>query len=154
MLPDIVKRLFPQRKTEKRVLIVGLDAAGKTTFLYRLHLGEVVTTIPTIGEFGTALLFGPGSLIFGRSGFNVESVRARTSGRRGPLALTCWDVGGCDKIRPLLRHYTAGTEALAWILDSNDRDRIPEVLQELRMMLDMVQEDTGSGGGSPIPCLM
>lgn len=34
---------------EVRVLMVGLDAAGKTTVLYRLKLGEVVTTIPTIG---------------------------------------------------------------------------------------------------------
>lgn len=29
---------------------VGLDAAGKTTILYKLKLGEIVTTIPTIGE--------------------------------------------------------------------------------------------------------
>ena len=27
----------------------GLDAAGKTTIMYKLKLGEVVTTIPTIG---------------------------------------------------------------------------------------------------------
>lgn len=36
-----------------RILMVGLDAAGKTTILYKLKLGEVVTTIPTIGERGT-----------------------------------------------------------------------------------------------------
>lgn len=30
--------------------MVGLDAAGKTTILYKLKLGEIVTTIPTIGE--------------------------------------------------------------------------------------------------------
>ena len=29
--------------------MVGLDAAGKTTILYKLKLGEIVTTIPTIG---------------------------------------------------------------------------------------------------------
>lgn len=51
MIPDILKRLFPQKQSERRVLIVGLDYAGKTTFLYRLRLGEVVTTIPTIGEY-------------------------------------------------------------------------------------------------------
>ena len=34
-------------KKEKRILMVGLDAAGKTTILYKLKLGEVVTTIPT-----------------------------------------------------------------------------------------------------------
>ncbi|KAI9723084.1 MAG: hypothetical protein M1828_004332 [Chrysothrix sp. TS-e1954] len=42
-------------KKEIRILILGLDNAGKTTLLYRLKIGEVVTTIPTIG-------------------FNVESV--------------------------------------------------------------------------------
>ena len=42
--------------TEMRILMVGLDAAGKTTILYKLKLGEVVTPIPTIG-------------------FNVESVQ-------------------------------------------------------------------------------
>ena len=44
-------------KTEMRILMVGLDAAGKTTILYKLKLGEVVTTIPTIGfnvETGTS----------------------------------------------------------------------------------------------------
>ena len=41
-------RLFG--KKEMRILMVGLDAAGKTTILYKLKLGEVVTTIPTIGR--------------------------------------------------------------------------------------------------------
>ncbi len=36
-------------KKEMRILMVGLDAAGKTTILYKLKLGEVITTIPTIG---------------------------------------------------------------------------------------------------------
>lgn len=39
-----------------RILMVGLDAAGKTTILYKLKLGEIVTTIPTIGKFE---LFSP-----------------------------------------------------------------------------------------------
>eukprot|EP00850_Spirogloea_muscicola_P007384 SM000037S13519 [mRNA] locus=s37:386077:386629:- [translate_table: standard] len=41
------QRLFS--KKEMRILMVGLDAAGKTTILYKLKLGEIVTTIPTIG---------------------------------------------------------------------------------------------------------
>lgn len=44
----LFSRLFS--KQEMRILMVGLDAAGKTTILYKLKLGEVVTTIPTIGE--------------------------------------------------------------------------------------------------------
>ena len=42
-------------KKEMRILMVGLDAAGKTTILYKLKLGEIVTTIPTIGMFTAAL---------------------------------------------------------------------------------------------------
>lgn len=46
----LFSRLFA--KKEMRILMVGLDAAGKTTILYKLKLGEIVTTIPTIGKFG------------------------------------------------------------------------------------------------------
>ena len=44
----LFSRLFA--KKEMRILMVGLDAAGKTTILYKLKLGEIVTTIPTIGN--------------------------------------------------------------------------------------------------------
>lgn len=90
--------------------LVGLDAAGKTTILYKLKLGEVVTTIPTIG-------------------FNVESVEYRN------LNFTVWDVGGQDKIRPLWRHYFQNTQGLIFVVDSNDRDRIGEAAEELQKML-------------------
>ncbi len=53
---------------EMRILMLGLDAAGKTTILYKLKLGEVVTTIPTIG-------------------FNVETVQYKK------IEFTVWDVG-------------------------------------------------------------
>ena len=39
------RNLFGTR--EMRILILGLDGAGKTTILYRLQVGEVVTTIPS-----------------------------------------------------------------------------------------------------------
>jgi len=42
-------------KKEMRILMVGLDAAGKTTILYKLKLGEIVTTIPTIGMYQATL---------------------------------------------------------------------------------------------------
>lgn len=47
-LGSLFKSLFG--KKEMRILMVGLDAAGKTTILYKLKLGEIVTTIPTIGK--------------------------------------------------------------------------------------------------------
>ena len=64
-----------------RILMLGLDAAGKTTILYKLKLNENVTTIPTIG-------------------FNVETVTPVKN-----VSFTVWDVGGQEKIRQLWRHY-------------------------------------------------
>lgn len=90
--------------------MVGLDAAGKTTILYKLKLGEIVTTIPTIG-------------------FNVETVEYKN------ISFTVWDVGGQDKIRPLWRHYFTNTQGLIFVVDSNDRERIAEANDELQKML-------------------
>lgn len=48
-LNQTARTLTPARSAAVQV---GLDAAGKTTILYKLKLGEIVTTIPTIGEQG------------------------------------------------------------------------------------------------------
>lgn len=45
-------------KKEMWILMVDLDAAGKTTILYQLQLGKIVTTIPTIGKTATLAFFG------------------------------------------------------------------------------------------------
>merc|ERR1712224_260620 len=93
-------------KKEMRILMVGLDAAGKTTILYKMKLGEVVNTIPTIG-------------------FNVETVEYKN------ISFNVWDVGGQDKIRLLWRHYYTNTQGLIYVVDSNDRERIEENREEL-----------------------
>merc|ERR1712151_158705 len=100
----LFQRLFA--KKEMRILMVGLDAAGKTTILYKLKLGEIVTTIPTIG-------------------FNVETVEYKN------ISFTVWDVGGQDKIRPLWRHYYQNTQGVIFVVDSNDRERIDDRLGQL-----------------------
>ena len=66
-IPSLFSRLFGKKQT--RVLMVELDAASKTTILYKLKLGEIVTTIPTIG-------------------FNVETVEYKN------ICFKVWDVGG------------------------------------------------------------
>lgn len=58
----LFSRLFA--KKEMRILMVGLDAAGKTTILYKLKLGEIVTTIPTIGEFLNRFAFQCSFVVF------------------------------------------------------------------------------------------
>lgn len=100
-------------KKEVRILMVGLDAAGKTTILYKLMLGEVVTTVPTIG-------------------FNVETVEYKN------INFTVWDVGGQDSIRPLWKHYYQNTDALIFVVDSADigEDRIGKARDELHNLLN------------------
>merc|ERR1712078_391930 len=95
--------------------MVGLDNAGKTTVLYKLKLGEVVNTIPTIG-------------------FNVETVEYKN------ISFNVWDVGGQTKIRPLWRHYFQNTQGLIFVVDSNDRERIHETREELHICLTRTPE--------------
>ncbi|CAL8094748.1 unnamed protein product [Calicophoron daubneyi] len=109
LFSGLFDRLFG--KKEMRILMAGLDAAGKTTILYKLKLGEVVTTIPTIG-------------------FNVETVEYKN------ISFTVWDVGGQDKIRPLWRHYFQNTRGLIFVVDSNDRERMDEAQEVLCSMLN------------------
>ena len=47
-----------------------------------------------------------------------------------------WDVGGQDKIRPLWRHYYSGTQAIIFVVDSNDRDRMEDARKELKGVMD------------------
>ena len=93
----------------------GLDAVGKTSLLYRLKLDEVVTTIPTIG-------------------FNVETINVSR------ITITCWDLGGRDKMRPLYRHYYPNTQGVVFVIDGTDRDRLDDALDELVKFVFLVEE--------------
>lgn len=53
--------LFGSR--ERRILILGLDGAGKTTILYKLQVGEVVTTIPSTLVINLVILVSHFSLL-------------------------------------------------------------------------------------------
>ena len=69
----IIARLFNAKK-EMRILMVGLDAAGKTTILYKLKLGEIVTTIPTIGFNVETVEYKKSILLFGTSVVKIKFV--------------------------------------------------------------------------------
>ncbi|KAJ1359573.1 hypothetical protein KIN20_018339 [Parelaphostrongylus tenuis] len=91
--------------------MVGLDNAGKTTVLYKLKLGEVINTIPTIG-------------------FNLEQVDYRN------VSFTVWDVGGQQRIRTLWKYYFRDTNAIIFVVDSADRERIDEARQEIHSLIE------------------
>lgn len=100
-------------KKDSRIVMLGLDAAGKTTILYKLKLDETVSTIPTIG-------------------FNVETVKHSKK-----VSFTVWDIGGQQKLRPLWRHYLKGADGLIFVVDCFDFSRVDEVREELSNLLSM-----------------
>ena len=107
-----LSRLLPilLGKTQCRILMVGLDAAGKTTILYQLKLGEMTNTAPTLG-------------------FNVETVSYKN------IEFMVWDMGGQDAIRPLWRHYYENAQALIFVVDSSDVERLDEAREELAKLM-------------------
>ena len=96
---------------EERILVLGLDNAGKTTILYRLQLNEPIATVPTIG-------------------FNVETIKYNN------LTFQVWDLGGQTSIRPYWRCYYPNTDAIVYVVDSADTDRIPIAKTELMAILN------------------
>mmetsp|Transcript_29513 Transcript_29513/g.50624 ORF Transcript_29513/g.50624 Transcript_29513/m.50624 type:complete len:184 (-) Transcript_29513:166-717(-) len=107
----IFQSLFGSK--EVRILILGLDNAGKTTILYRLQNDseENIQTIPTIG-------------------FNVEVLQYKN------IKFQVWDLGGQTSIRPYWRCYYPNTDAIIFVVDSCDVDRLGIAKQELMAMLE------------------
>jgi ADP-ribosylation factor protein 1 len=95
-----------------RILLLGLDAAGKTSILYKVKLNENIQTIPTIG-------------------FNVETVTPCKG-----ISFTVWDVGGQYKIRQLWKYYYQNSNGLMFVVDSSDPSRIQEAREELHGILN------------------
>ena len=99
------------KEKECRLTMIGLDATGKTTILYKLKLGEIVFNIPQIG-------------------FSVETIEFND------MKFTIWDVKGQTEIRPLWRHYYQNIQALIFVIDSNDRQRLnPMKLQQSKSLI-------------------
>jgi len=98
------------QKKNATILMVGLDAAGKTTILLKLKLNETKDTVPTIG-------------------FNVETVEYKN------VKFHVWDVGGQEKLRQLWKHYYEGANAIIYVIDSNDRERMGIAKAELEKLL-------------------
>lgn len=97
-------------KKDIKVLILGLDAAGKTTILFQFKIGKAVNAIPTIG-------------------FNVESIQNKN------IKLNIWDTGGGDKIKELYHHYYPDTKVLIFVIDSSDKVRINKAKELLNRAL-------------------
>uniref|UniRef100_A0A6B2E8Q5 ADP-ribosylation factor-like protein 2 n=1 Tax=Phlebotomus kandelakii TaxID=1109342 RepID=A0A6B2E8Q5_9DIPT len=105
-----VLKKMRQKEKEMRILLLGLDNAGKTTILKRFN-GEPIDTIsPTLG-------------------FNIKTLE------HNGYTLNMWDVGGQKSLRSYWRNYFECTDGLVWVVDSADRMRLETCREELNVLL-------------------
>ncbi|APA10625.1 hypothetical protein EAF04_000363 [Stromatinia cepivora] len=102
---------------EMRILMLGLDNAGKTTIVKRIMGEDVNTVSPTLG-------------------FIIKTIE------HAGYKLNIWDVGGQKTLRSYWRNYFEKTDALIWVVDATDRLRIEDCKEELHALL---QEERLSG---------
>jgi ADP-ribosylation factor-like protein 5B len=101
---------FSRSKDNFKVIILGLQNAGKTTILYRLALGQLVTTQPTIGS-------------------NVEEISHNN------VKFQTWDLGGQESMRSVWDVYFLNTDGVIFVIDSSDQDNYDESKTEFFKLL-------------------
>eukprot|EP00386_Alphamonas_edax_P003322 GDKI01010198.1.p1 GENE.GDKI01010198.1~~GDKI01010198.1.p1 ORF type:complete len:180 (-),score=69.78 GDKI01010198.1:236-775(-) len=118
-MPGLFSLLRKWRKSqaEARILVLGLDNAGKTTILKKLSDEDITHIMPT-------------------QGFNIKSIVQEG------FKLNVWDIGGQKTIRPYWKDYFENTDALVYVIDSADRRRLKETGEELN---ELMQDDKLSG---------
>uniref|UniRef100_A0A8C8SVF5 ADP-ribosylation factor-like protein 2 n=1 Tax=Pelusios castaneus TaxID=367368 RepID=A0A8C8SVF5_9SAUR len=108
-LLTILKKMR-QKERELRLLMLGLDNAGKTTILKKFNGEDIDTISPTLG-------------------FNIKTLEHRG------FKLNIWDVGGQTSLRSYWRNYFESTDGLIWVVDSADPQRMQICKQELQSLL-------------------
>merc|ERR1711934_26522 len=108
-LLTILKKVKRKEK-EMRLLILGLDNAGKTTVCKKFNGEDTSEIAPTLG-------------------FNIKTLEYQG------FRLNLWDVGGQKTIRSYWRNYFEQTDGLIWVVDSADRFRLEDCRAELHALL-------------------
>eukprot|EP01130_Rhizamoeba_saxonica_P016456 TRINITY_DN760_c0_g1_i1.p1 TRINITY_DN760_c0_g1~~TRINITY_DN760_c0_g1_i1.p1 ORF type:complete len:187 (-),score=35.03 TRINITY_DN760_c0_g1_i1:40-600(-) len=108
-LLKIIRKL---KETEKqlRILIIGLDNAGKTTIVKRFSNQDINTVSPTLG-------------------FQIQTLQYQG------FQLNFWDIGGQSSLRAYWRNYYEETDGLIWVVDSADQLRLDICKEELHKLL-------------------
>ncbi|XP_044148201.1 ADP-ribosylation factor-like protein 14 [Bufo gargarizans] len=102
---------FHSKVKQARILLLGLDAAGKSTILYKFKFKGSFSTIPTVG-------------------FNVEMMQTEKH-----LQLTIWDVGGQEKLRSFWCYYFENTDGLVYVVDSTNKKTMDESKKQFQLIL-------------------
>ena len=102
---------FSRSKNNFKIIILGIQNAGKTTILYRLSIGQLVKTTPTIGS-------------------NVEEISYNN------IKFQAWDLGGQESMRSVWDLYYMNTDGIIYVIDSNDTDTIEDSKAQFKKLLE------------------
>ncbi|KAH9601299.1 Small GTPase superfamily [Trypanosoma melophagium] len=100
-----------------KLLILGLNNAGKTSILYQLQLGHAISTQPTLGG-------------------NTEQLIITHGSNGNTIQVNCWDLGGQEQLRDSWRLYYDHTDAVIFVVDAADPLRLPTAGKVLRGLLN------------------
>lgn len=109
-LLDLLRKLKKSDK-EAKILVLGLDMAGKTTLLKFLS-----SEAPAKMEEPT-------------KGFNVKTIC------KDGFKLNVWDIGGQRAIRTYWDNYYKDTDGLVFVVDSSDDERLTETTDVFKQLL-------------------
>ena len=102
---------FTKNRNNFKIIILGMQNAGKTTILYRLSLGQLVKTTPTIGS-------------------NVEELSYNN------VKFQAWDLGGQESTRSVWDVYYMNTDAIVYVIDSHDDEYFEESKLQFHKLLE------------------
>lgn len=103
-------RKTKDKEREMRLLILGLDNAGKTTIVKKFNGEDINSISPTLG-------------------FQIKTLYFEN------YKLSIWDVGGQVSIRTYWRNFFEQTDGLIWVIDSSDKSRLEICKNELHELL-------------------
>lgn len=110
---DWIKSLF--WKEEMEITLVGLQYSGKTTFVNVIATGQYCEDmIPTVG-------------------FNMKKIT------KGKVSIKMWDIGGQPRFRSMWERYCRGVNAVLFMVDAADKDRLDAARNELHTLMDKTQ---------------
>ncbi len=118
IMPTQMKQLFPTGEGKKEItcVLVGLDNAGKTTILEHVRKGEFISTAPTLGH-------------------NIEAIQVESG-----FQLNVFDIGGQIAFRNLWKNFLDRADALIFVVDASDKERLDESKEEFQKAVKSLQD--------------
>lgn len=126
-----VTRWREKHQSQFRVLVLGLDASGKSTLVDAMHRY-------CSGQSGETSRLAPSSSTVYRPtvGLSVTRLKATEGFLAGPVVhqqeWLVWDLGGELDLRKIWNRYVSDADALIWVVDASDPLRFPESMREFQ----------------------